>query len=70
MAPLTGYGLGSMSSFLLRGVPFEAVKQKGRWKSEAFTLYLRNHAEIMVPHFAQHPDIQEQLTRISLPPVR
>ncbi|KAL1672789.1 hypothetical protein EV122DRAFT_294635 [Schizophyllum commune] len=70
LGPAHGLRIGSNVLFLLRGVPFEAVKQKGRLKSEAFTLYLRNHAEIMVPYFAQHPDIQEQLTRISLPPVR
>ncbi|KAL1658727.1 hypothetical protein GGF50DRAFT_66716 [Schizophyllum commune] len=70
IGPAHGLRIGSNVLFLLRVVPFEAVKQKGRWKNEAFTLYLRKIAEIMVPYFAQHPAIQEHLTRISLPPVR
>ncbi|KAL1726001.1 hypothetical protein EV714DRAFT_168316, partial [Schizophyllum commune] len=50
-----GLCIGPNVLFLLRGVAFEAVQQKGRWRSEAFTMYLRNHAEFMVPYFSQHP---------------
>ncbi len=42
--------IGSTLEYLLRGVPFETVKQIGRWKSEAFTKYLRKHAQILAPY--------------------
>ncbi|KAK0430699.1 hypothetical protein EV421DRAFT_1912589 [Armillaria borealis] len=40
--PLQGHGIriGSTLEYLLRGVPFDVVKTIGRWKSDAFILYL------------------------------
>lgn len=36
--------------YLLRGIPFEVVKQIGRWSSNSFSLYLRDHARILAPY--------------------
>ncbi len=47
--------IGSTLEYLLRGVPLEAVKQLGRWKSEAFTRYLRKHAQILAPYLQTAP---------------
>ncbi|KAK0234966.1 hypothetical protein EDD85DRAFT_922351 [Armillaria nabsnona] len=42
MEPLQGHGIriGSTLEYLLRGIPFDVVKMIGRWKSDAFILYL------------------------------
>ncbi|KAJ3818384.1 hypothetical protein F5880DRAFT_1463307, partial [Lentinula raphanica] len=49
---LQGHGIriGATLEYLLRGVPFDAVRVIGRWQSDAFLLYLRKHAEIMAPY--------------------
>jgi hypothetical protein len=67
---LQGHGIriGATLEYLLRGVPFETVKVLGRWKSDAFLIYLRKHAEIMAPYL--QPQIHEQLLHYTLPPVR
>ena len=43
LEPLQGHGIriGSTLKYLLRGVPFDVMKVKGRWSSDAFTLYLQ-----------------------------
>ena len=41
----------------------------GRWMSEAFVLYLRQHAVVMAPYMQSHP-ILEPFTRYTMPPVR
>ena len=42
MENLPGHGIrvGTTLEYLLRGIPFDVVKTKGRWKSEAFWSYL------------------------------
>ncbi|KAF9011022.1 hypothetical protein BDZ89DRAFT_909974, partial [Hymenopellis radicata] len=52
LQPLQGHGIriGSTLEYLLRGLAFEVVKTLGRWKSDAFLVYLRKHAEIMAPY--------------------
>ncbi|KAK0434350.1 hypothetical protein EV421DRAFT_1892776 [Armillaria borealis] len=42
LKPLQGHGIhiGSTLEYLLRGIPFDVVKTIGRWKSDAFILYL------------------------------
>lgn len=66
--PLQGHGIriGATLEFLLRGVPFEAMKVLGRWASDAFTLYLRKHAQIMAPFVQANPELHEDLTRLAL----
>ena len=52
LEPLQGHGIriGSTLEYLLRGVPFDVMKVKGRWSSDAFMLYLRKHAQILAPY--------------------
>lgn len=69
---LQGHGIriGSTMEYLLRGVPFDVVKAKGRWKSDAFRGYLRKHAEIMGPYIQKNPVPYDTVMRYSMPPVR
>lgn len=55
--------------YLLRGVPFDAMKAKGRWAGDSFLLYLRKHAEIMAPYMQDMPSVQSAFTRYAIPPV-
>jgi hypothetical protein len=70
--PLQGHGIriGSTLEYLLRGVPFEVVKVKGRWASDSFRLYLRKHAQILAPYMQVDPVLHEAFTRLTMPPVR
>ncbi|KAF5317641.1 hypothetical protein D9611_002313 [Ephemerocybe angulata] len=65
---LKGHGLrvGGVLEYLLRGVPFDVVKNIGRWASDAFTLYLRQHANILAPYIQASP-ILEPFLRITMP---
>lgn len=69
---LKGHSLriGGTLEYLLRGTPFDVVKTMGRWKSDAFQLYLRKHAQILAPYLQANPPVQEAFTRYSMPPVR
>ena len=44
--PRQGHGIriGATLEYLLRGIPFEVMKVKGRWASDAFLIYLTKHA--------------------------
>lgn len=68
---LKGHGLriGGTLEYLLRGVPFEVVKSMGRWSSETFTKYLRDHATILAPYIQSSP-VLEPFTHYTIPPVR
>lgn len=68
---LKGHGIriGATLEYLLRGVPFDVVKSLGRWASEAFVLYLRQHAVIMAPYI-QDQLILDAFTRYTMPHVR
>lgn len=68
---LKGHSLriGGTLEYLLRGVPFDVVKSMGRWSSEAFTIYLRDHALILAPYIQASPSL-EPFTRYMMPPVR
>lgn len=70
--PLAGHGIwiGATLEYLLRGVPFDVVKVKGRWSSEAFTLYLTKHAQIMTYYMQAVPALHEAFVRYTMPPVR
>ena len=71
MEPLKGHGIriGATLEYLLRGVPFDVVKSIGRWSSEAFLLYLRQHAVIIAPYIQGTP-IMDSFTRYTMPPIR
>ena len=63
-----GLRIGSVLEYLLRNVPFEAVKSMGRWSGDSFALYLRKHAVILAPYIQNTP-ILEEFSRLTLPPV-
>ncbi|PPQ80584.1 hypothetical protein CVT24_002719 [Panaeolus cyanescens] len=65
---LQGHGLriGGVLEFLLRGVPFDVVKEMGRWSSNAFSVYLRKHADILAPYIQDAP-LLEPFTRVAMP---
>ncbi|KZT72977.1 hypothetical protein DAEQUDRAFT_685389 [Daedalea quercina L-15889] len=72
LTQLQGHSLhiGGTLEYLLRGIPFDVVKTMGRWKSDAFRLYLRKHAQILAPYLQAEPVIQENFTCYVMPPVR
>ena len=64
-----GIRIGATLEYLLRGVPFDVVKSIGRWSSESFLLYLRQHAVIIAPYIQGTP-IMDAFTRYTMPPPR
>jgi hypothetical protein len=70
--PLQGHGIriGSTLEYLLRGMPFDIMKSKGRWASDAFLLYLRKHAVIMAPYIQAVSTVHEAFIRYTMPPAR
>ncbi|KIJ08791.1 hypothetical protein PAXINDRAFT_102443 [Paxillus involutus ATCC 200175] len=67
--PLQGHGMciGGTLEYLMRNISFETVKAKGRWKSDAFQLYLRKHAQILAVHMQKHPSLHEEFIRYTMP---
>jgi hypothetical protein len=67
---LKGHGLqiGGTLEYLLRGIPFNVVKSMGRWSSDTFALYLRDHALILAPYIQASPAL-EPFMHYTLPPV-
>jgi hypothetical protein len=67
-----GHGLriGGTLEYLLRGIPFEVVQSMGRWKSDTFQLYLREHAQILAPYLQANPAANSDFVRIAMPPPR
>ncbi len=61
--------IGSVLEYLLRGLAFEVVKVIGRWSSDAFLLYLREHGDILAPYIQSSPALEEAWHR-AVPPVR
>jgi len=72
LRPLQGHGIriGGTLEYLLRNVPFDVVKVKGRWASDAFIIYLRRHAQILAPYMQETPALHEEFLRYTMPPVR
>ncbi|TFK24721.1 hypothetical protein FA15DRAFT_591949 [Coprinopsis marcescibilis] len=72
LAPLKGHGIriGSTLEYLLRGVPFEAMKTKGRWGGDSFLRYLREHAQILAPYIQADSTRHEEFIRLVMPPIR
>ncbi|KIJ09687.1 hypothetical protein PAXINDRAFT_87109 [Paxillus involutus ATCC 200175] len=70
--PLQGHGIriGSTLEYLLRNVPFDVVKVKGRWASDAFLVYLRRHAQILAPYMQAQPSLHKSFLRLTLSPAR
>jgi hypothetical protein len=69
---LQGHGIriGATLEYLLWGIPFEVVKVKGRWSSDAFLTYLRHHTQILAPYMqADQAALHRFLTYTALPPI-
>lgn len=63
--------IGSTLEYLLRGVPFDVMKIKGRWSSDAFHKYLRDHAKVLAPYMQAAPaKIHDQFIRATIPSLR
>lgn len=72
LEPLQGHGIriGSTLEYLLRGMPFDVMKTKGRWASDAFTAYLRKHALILAPYIQANATVHRDFIRYTMPPIR
>ncbi|KAJ6460845.1 hypothetical protein C8R47DRAFT_993811 [Mycena vitilis] len=70
--PMQGHGIriGATLEYLLRGVPFDVMKTKGRWASSAFEVYLTKHAQILAPYMQANPEIHMNFVRFTMPRVR
>ena len=62
--------IGSTLEYLLHNIPFEVVKVKGRWASDAFLIYLRNHAQILAPYMQANHTIHKKFRQFTIPPIR
>jgi hypothetical protein len=62
--------IGATLEYLLCGLPFDALKVKGRWASDAFTVYLRAHAELMAPYMQDNDALTRELHKHTMPPIR
>ncbi|THH08628.1 hypothetical protein EW146_g8935 [Bondarzewia mesenterica] len=65
-----GFQIGGTLKYLLCNIPFDVVKSKGHWASDAFTLYLRRHAEIMAPWMQANLELHGAFIRYAMPHVR
>ncbi|KAH8978586.1 hypothetical protein EDB92DRAFT_1807287 [Lactarius akahatsu] len=72
LEPLQGHSIriGSTLEYLLRGMPFDVMKAKGRWAGDSFLLYLRKHAIVITPYIQAAPVVHDAFIRYSMPPVR
>ena len=72
LEPLQGHSIRIRSTleYLLRGVPFDVMKAKGRWAGDSFLLYLRKHAIVITPYIQVAPTVQDAFIRYTMPPVR
>ena len=70
--PRQGHGIriGATLEYLLRGTPFEVMKVKGRWASDAFLIYLTKHAQILAPYMQAVPEVHENFVRLTMPQLR
>ncbi|KAH9051685.1 hypothetical protein EDB87DRAFT_1571246, partial [Lactarius vividus] len=62
--------IGSTLEYLLRGVPFDVMKAKGRWARDSFLLYLRKYAVTIAPYIQDVPNVHEAFIRYAMPPMR
>ena len=71
LEPQQGHGIriGSTCEYLLRGVPFDVMKVKGRWSSNTFTLYLRKHTQILAPYIQAAPAVHDAFVCLTMPAV-
>ena len=67
--PLQGHGIrvGATLEYLLHGIPFDVMKTKGRWASDAFQLYLQKHAQILAPYMQATQAVHDSFIRYTMP---
>ena len=72
MKPLSSHGIhiGSTLEYLLCNVPFDMVKIKGHWASNAFLLYLHHHTQILAPYMQAVPELHDSFLCFTIPPIR
>ncbi|KIL60835.1 hypothetical protein M378DRAFT_13874 [Amanita muscaria Koide BX008] len=70
LEPMHGHSIriGATLEYILRGMSFEAMKAKGRWSSDAFSIYLTQHAQILAPYIQAHPRLHESFLRATITP--
>ncbi|KIK77023.1 hypothetical protein PAXRUDRAFT_168080, partial [Paxillus rubicundulus Ve08.2h10] len=70
--PMQGHGIhiSSTLEYLLRNIPFNVIKVKGRWASNTFLVYLCHHAQILALYMQAQPSLHKSFLRLTLPPVR
>ena len=69
LATLVAGGLAGIAGWVVT-FPFDVIKTMGRWQSDAFTLYLRKHAQILAPYLQRESGAHAQFIRYMMPPVR
>ena len=72
LPPLKGHGIriGATPEYLLRKIPFDVVKVKGRWAGDSFLIYLRKHAQILAPYMQANPEVHAVFLQHTIPPIR
>ena len=72
LSALPGHSIciGSTLEYLLRSLPFNIMKAKGRWSSDAFHQYLCDHTTILAPYMqSAPPDTNDHFICIAIPSV-
>jgi hypothetical protein len=62
-----GIRIGSILEYLLRGTEFAVGKVIGRWSSDAFEGYLRDHALVLAPYLQARPRIEAAVANRAMP---
>ncbi|CAD6940137.1 unnamed protein product [Tilletia controversa] len=55
------FRIGGCTELLLQGAAIEDVKAHGRWRSDAWTVYVRDHVTIFSSRLAPAPTVRRQL---------
>ena len=71
ITPLKGHGIwiGATLEYLLRKIPFDVVKAKGRWAGDYFLIYLRKHAQILAPYMQENPEVHTTFLQHTILPI-
>lgn len=65
-----GIHIGAILEYLLWGIPFNIIKVKDCWVSNAFQLYLRKHNQILASYMQSMPsETAMEFTRLAMLPV-
>ncbi|KAF5347756.1 hypothetical protein D9756_010246 [Leucocoprinus leucothites] len=62
--------IGSTLEYLLHGVPLEAMKAKGHWASDAFSVYLTHHAQVLAPYIQAQLELHMAFLQLTIPSPR